>query len=193
MGIFSNFKINSLRKKIEGDYESRLERIILSGGNLPQKQKMEIAINVGISMKAIAFAKFMNHSLFHPDFGVFRNDVSNLNEFNFNQLFQVMAVWYIWESVPMTPEGMKNQGGLDNCTDAIVAGLGISLSVIRSYYSGLAGANPRLVNFVLYRWCMLAVGHVDNSYEAMHENSPDCQKFISLISSAKEDAEKALD
>ncbi|MDP3764125.1 MAG: hypothetical protein Q8Q95_00695 [bacterium] len=192
MGIFSNFKINSLRKKIEGNYESRLEKIALDLKNLPQDQRLGLAAKLGFLLQASAFAKIMNHALFHPDSGIFMNDVNNLNENRFNLLYQAMVIWFSWIQISLDSEDKKNQKGINFSIDSLETGLGINRLVIKVYYDGLA-SNISLINFALYRWCMLAVDHTDNYYETMHENSPDCKKFIEIANLAKEEAEKALD
>lgn len=189
MGIFSNLKINSLRKKIEGKYEDRIHRIALSLENLPQDQKLELATRLAFSLEANAFAKIMNHSLFHPGSGIFRNDIGNLNELNFDKLYEAMVVWYSWARTPFNAEGEKP--GLIFALDSLEVGLGINPLITKIYYDGLA-SDLRLVNFALYRLCMLAVGHIDIYYETMHENSPDCKKFIEIVNSGKEGAEKAV-
>ena len=195
MGIFSNFKINSLRKKvIEGKYELRLEGLASSLKNLPENQRIELAADIAISLKVNFFAKTLICWLFHPDSGVFKDDVWNLNEDNFDRLYQTIVVWYCWIEVPLTPEGIKNPGGLNNFINSIETCLNISHTQVEIYLiNGLAKLDPSLVNFTLYRWGMLTVGHADIFYESLHENSPDCKKFIGTINLAKEEAEKYWD
>jgi len=186
MGIFSNFKINSLRKKIiEDNYELRLEKLALSLENFPQDKRMDLATIIELSDEASGFAKQMIGLLFHPEYGVFRNDVGILDEFNFKRLYETLAIWYSWDRIPFNSEGGKNQAGIDFCSRSLELGLGISPELINTYYDGLAG-NLGLVNFALYRWCMLCIGHIDTSYESLHEDSQDCQMFIRTIISAKD-------
>lgn len=191
MSIFSNFKINSLRKNvIEGNYDSRLERLALGLKDLPQDQRLELATKIGFSSQANSFAKILIFSLFHPDSGVFRNDIGNLNELTFDKLYEAMVVWYSWTRTPLNSEGEKP--GLSFALDALETGLGIHPLIIKTYYDGLAG-ETYLVNFALYRWCMLAVGHVDSCYEALHENSPECKQFVATLAHAVEEADKYWD
>lgn len=193
MGIFSNIKINSLRKKIEAKYESRIEEAASLASNLPEAQKWELIAKVGISIKAGAFVKEMNHSLFHPDGGIFKDDIGNLDEGNFERLYEIMAIWFLWMGEPLSSEGVKNQDRLDRRIDLLETGLGIKPQITRSYYDGLAGMSNNLAYCALYRWCMLTVGHNDIYYETMHENSPDCKTFADLVDSAAKVAERALD
>jgi len=186
MSIFSNFKINSLRKKIiEGDYELRLEKLILALESLPQRKRLELATSISFSGDAGDFAKSMIGLLFNPEYGVFRNDVGNLNEFNFKKLYEILAIWYSWKIAFSTLEGEKNQAGIDFCINSLEICLNINSNLAKTYYEGLDG-NPSLANFALYRWCMLCIGHIDTSYESLHENSQDCQMFTRTIISAND-------
>ncbi len=199
MSIFSNFKINSLRKRIiENNYKLRLERLTLSLADLPQDQQPELAAKIEFSGEAHSFATIMICLLFHPDSGIFKKDVGNLNEFNFDKLYQIIVIWYSWVRITVDSNGEKSKGGVSFCIDSLETVLGMIPLTIKIFYHGLE-SDLNLVRFALYRWCMLYVGHVDINYETMHENSPDCKKFIETIDLAQkisdltqEEAEKAL-
>jgi len=189
MGMFTNLKINSLRKKIEGNYDSILDGPVLSLKNLPEPQKKELATMCALVLEAMGFAKAMNYLLFHTDVGVFRNDIGNLDEYKFDQLYRIMAICYTWIQVSFGPDGKKHSNNTDFCVDSLETCLGINPLVARTYFDGLMeSSNP--VVCVLYRWCMLAVGHIDNNWDTLHGNSPDCLLFIKTIDLAIEEKGK---
>lgn len=201
MGIFSNFKINSLKKKIENRYESRMEELVLGLKDLPEDQRKEISNRCRFALRATEFAKRMIHFLFYPnigvfrsdaDIGIFRGDIGNLDEYNLDRLYQMMAIWYSWAMIRADSTGKKNQEGISLCINSLETCLGISPPVTKNYYDGLASIEARLLPFALYRWCMLAVGHADIYYETMHENSPDCQKFIVITHGAFSGVEESF-
>lgn len=185
MGIFSNLKINSLRKNTERLYEDRLENVFKTIGLLPHEQKVEMSKQMSVCLMANAFVKTMFHSLFHPDGGVFKDDVGNLNELSLNQLYQILSVWYIWNWIFEVNNGQMNNEGLDKCMKALEIGLGISLHVSKTYTETLTNLEPKLIKYALYRWSMITVSHYDRLHEDMLENSPDCQHFITHIAEAQ--------
>ena len=190
MGLFSNYKINSLRKKIiEDNYELRLEKLALTLDSFDENKKQQLGIMIQIASMANYFAKIMICYMFHPNTGVFKRDTINLNEKNFKDLYEVIAIWYSWTKIESDSEGNRDQKLVDFYIRLLEICLNINKSKIIIYYSGLED-NENLENFALYRWCMLTVGHIDENYETMHENSPDCLEFINLIEEYIEEADK---
>jgi hypothetical protein len=192
MGILSNFKIDSLRKKIENGYDLKIEKFILNLKNLPEDRRREVSDGGRMTLRAIEFAKIMNFSLFQPDLGIFVNDADKLDEYNFSQLYQIMIIWYTWAIISLDSSGEKNKEGIDFCIDSLETSIGISPSTTKVYYDGLANMNAGLSPFALYRWSMLTIGHIDIYYETMHENSPDCIKFIATAHFSFLESEKSF-
>lgn len=184
MSIFSNIKINSLRKKVEDKYVSRIEKMALDLKMLPEDQKRALATKAAFSLQATEFAKIMNFLLFRPDVGVFRDDIGNLDEFRFNQLYQKMVVWYSWIRILPNPEGGRDHEGMNFCIDSLETCLGINSTFTMDLYGGLNNLSDNLVPLAFYRWCMLDVGHIDSYYDTMHENSPNCVEFIATAHTA---------
>jgi hypothetical protein len=191
MGIFSNIKINSLRKKIEGRYESRMDIIASRLNNVSEKERLVLGARLAFSLKLNAFAKIMNYSLFHPENGVFKNDIGNLNENNFDELYQIMIIWFSWTQIPVDSEGLVNEKGMQFCIESIALIFGINPRLITTYYKGLMVTSANLYDCAFYRWSILGIGHIDNFYDSLHENSPDAQMFIEIINTAKLEAEKS--
>lgn len=192
MGIFPTLKINSLRKKIEDSYQSKISLASSYLNNIQDsKQKTENTIDVFLSIKANYFVVSMNYSLFHPDNGVFRNDISSLDEYKFDQLYQIISTWFCWTEASLDSDGRKNENSINRYINILEKILGINRLVIMNYFNYLS-ENPEMSGLALYRWCMLCVGHIDRNYEAMHENSQDCQNFFGVIDLAQAETEKQV-
>jgi hypothetical protein len=183
MGIFFNSKEKTLIRNIEDDYDSMIEKIVLSLKNLPENQRKKIADEGRLSLESLEFAKMMSYFLFDQKLDVFNDDINNLTEVNLKQIYEIMIIWYTWTLIQIEPDGTRNEGVMAFCIDSLEKVFGISPQVSIVYYKGLAG-NSRLEIFALYRWCMLAIGHIDSQYDSMHENSIDCRKFIEIVNCA---------
>ena len=184
MGFFSNVEKHILRKKIEEQYENKLQIIFSGLKNLPPKERFKQSMQVFFAYQLNIFAKTMGSFVFNKDTGVFKNELNKLNEVNYDRLYWKMAMWFSWKRIPVKPGDKDyqecvttNLSSLENC-------LGISSDEAMIYYTNLNELPDHLVNFALYRWCMLDIGHVDTNYESMHENSSDCKKFSQAIVAA---------
>jgi hypothetical protein len=187
MGIFSNYKFITLRDKVEGDYDSRLETISSSLNNLSKDQQLKATLRFVARVLATTFAKNMNRCLFHPQSGVFKNDISNLDEYKFNEHYRFMLVWFCWFQTSLNKEGIREPENIKNSLDDLENGLGINRTFSMALFNSLNDLNHELLGVSLYRWCMLSIGHIDSYWETMHGNSPDCSKFIVITKLAIEE------
>jgi len=174
MGIFSDIKLISLIKKVEGKYQSRLEEKRLDL-NQSLSGNQTAPAHLVLSYKALFFAKKMNQFLFQSDSGVFKNDISKLNANNYELLYQIIIVWFSWVQIPLASESKRDQNS-------------VNLSITH-----LKSVAHRLVNCAFYKSCMLSVGHIDRHFDTMLDNSPDCKEFIAELVLAIAESEKIFD
>jgi hypothetical protein len=125
--------------------------------------------------------------LFNPDNGLFRSDRNISNEFNLDMIYKIMTIWYAWTLTPLSSDDKKDRDFITASLDFLDTNMGIGSSGAKVYYDCLDRMPLNLIKFTLYRWCMLQIGHIDRYYDAMHEDSPDCKKFIEAINLTKEE------
>lgn len=190
MGIFYNFKINSLVKSIKGKYEPRMEKLARALLLVPdERNRLELATQIIFSENAHRYALRVAGHLFHPKTGLFRNDIHNiLIEHRFEELYQYMAAWFAWSQIPVEQNGLKNTNGLAFCIKSLRDALQISEPRFIVFYKLLSNTTvPEYACY--YRMCILAMGHTDSDWERLHENSIECKLFIQASEIAKRETE----
>ena len=197
MRIISNDQIDLIIEAFQIQHESKLNRLFLDLKksytgleNLSQKQRFEQLIRISFASQLNLFAKTMNLLLFNQSSGIFKNDIDKLNELNYDQLYCKMTIWFSWKRIPIKPGDKEYRECVSTSMSSLENCLGISSDEAKIYYTNLNEISAHLIDFALYQWCMLDIGHIDTNYESMHENSPDCKKFIQTIVVASAEVEQ---
>ena len=193
MGMFTNFKINSLRKMVEDKYESKLELLVFNFKNSMEGQQLLATPTFRIILLANVFAKKVTQLLFQPDSGIFKDDISKLNENRFDLLYQIIIIWYSWVNIPFDSEGRKDLKVVNFSISCLENGFGIDVKSIKLCYDGYTGTYDQDVSLrvrrlyaIFYKNCMLSVGHIDRQFDTIPEDSPDFMNFLGIIGSGLE-------
>lgn len=187
MSIFSNYKINKLRKDVEGVYQARVEKLISNLEKIKGQELEAMFIAVAIlNFRTAGFIETMNFLLFHPDSGVFRGDIGSLNEFKFRQMLRKMAIWFVYNRSKIISD---SQFFRDKFLEPI---FDISPDYAKPLFDTLTEMPDELKLLCFYRWCCLDIGHYDVHYDSMHENSPDCKRFTATSELAMKEAMSKL-